>query len=556
MCHPRSGARFRRSCRGSSCAGGAGCAGSAGFSDACPQSGLGAGRPLHFLLLRMIIATARATHSLMTQLSVGFRTVLLSLGLLSGLGTALSCSSKEDDDGEEGCDPAAANACEEGLSCAETTAGDFSCFEAFILRGMVSSTADGSAIEGARLLALNDLGFAVGTVAESGSTGEFELEVPVLREEDGSPVARELTLQASASGYQAFPSGARVALPLSAEDAVLVDGRYVLDNAVTDIGLIPVEGTTGATASGRIVGLADGGSVAGVLVVATSESGSVTATTGPDGSFTLFNLAEGQYTVRAYGDGIQIGEESLNVTESEVEELLLQEIDEATTTVSGTIQIVNPGAGEDTSVILAVADTFNEGAARGEVPRGLRAPKSGPVSINGAFSIEGVPAGRYVVLAAYENDRLVRDPDTSIAGTDFVTVEVAAGQSALSIEESFKVTGALDVVFPGAEGPEAVSEAPVLEWVDDSSEEWYDVVVYDAFGETVWTAEQVPGVSGSETVTLAYEGPLDPGMFYQFRVTSWAQSGNQDPAPKSASEDLLGVFYQAVSTGRSNSAEE
>ena len=64
---------------------------------------------------------------------------------------------------------------------------------------------------------------------------------------------------------------------------------------------------------------------------------------------------------------------------------------------------------------------------------------------------------------------------------------------------------------------------PVLEWADDSREDWYDIRVFDAFGNEVWTSLMLPGVSGSDTVTLQYEGPLDPGMYYQFRVTSWRQ---------------------------------
>jgi hypothetical protein len=200
-----------------------------------------------------------------------------------------------------------------------------------------------------------------------------------------------------------------------------------------------------------------------------------------------------------------------------------------------------------TSVILVVEDTFNATAARGEVPRGLRAPASGPVNVDGDFTIEGVPAGTYVVLAAYENDLLVRDPDTNIGGTGFVHIEVTAGEASFGIADSFKVTEALAIVSPGAMGPEAVDGSPTLEWADDSSEDWYDVRVYDAFGVEVWNSLEIPGVSGSQTVTLEYGGPLDPGMYYQFRVTSWRQPGNGDPAPISSTEDLRGVFYLPAS---------
>ncbi len=61
-----------------------------------------------------------------------------------------------------------------------------------------------------------------------------------------------------------------------------------------------------------------------------------------------------------------------------------------------------------------------------------------------------------VVLAAFENDGLVRDPDTSIGGTTIVHIEVMAGQTQVDLAESFKVTGALDVVSPGADTIEIV----------------------------------------------------------------------------------------------------
>ncbi len=163
--------------------------------------------------------------------------------------------------------------------------------------------------------------------------------------------------------------------------------------------------------------------------------------------------------------------------------------------------------------------------------------------MSGDFVIEGVPAGRYVVLAAYENDALVRDPDTNISGTDFVSIEVSAGQDDVTLSESFKVTEALATISPGVDGPEAVDDKPELVWADDSSEDWYDVRVFDAFGTEVWSSLELPGVSGGDTASVQYEGPLEPGMYYQFRVSSWRQPGGGDAAPISTTEDLRGVFF-------------
>ena len=92
-------------------------------------------------------------------------------------------------------------------------------------------------------------------------------------------------------------------------------------------------------------------------------------------------------------------------------------------------------------------------------------------------------------------------------------------------------------------GPEEVSTAtPTLVWADDSSEDGYTVRVFDAFGIQIWETELGP-VTGSSTVSVAYAGPaLEPGMFYQFRATSFREhNGNRSAI--STTEDLEGVFY-------------
>jgi hypothetical protein len=173
------------------------------------------------------------------------------------------------------------------------------------------------------------------------------------------------------------------------------------------------------------------------------------------------------------------------------------------------------------------------------VPFGLRVPDPGrQPDVEGTFRFAGVPAGTYKVLAAFENDRLVRDPDLSIGGTALQEVTVAAGE-AVTVDAGFKITEALAVVSPGAEEPTATSAKPTFEFADDSSEKGYIVRVFDVFGELVWEDAEVPSVSGSKTVQVPYEGPpLTRGLYYQFRALSVDGKG----VPLSATEDLRGVF--------------
>ncbi len=435
--------------------------------------------------------------------------------------------------------------CAKDLSCAELSNGEHRCFGEVVLRGQVSDTTTTEGIEAANVIAVDDEGVAVSDVAETDAMGNYELEVPVVRNEDGSPVSTTFTLRGAAQDYQPFPSGVRVALPIEVSGATAMDSLYVVDNALTDIGLIPLDAGERTTISGSIVALEgdQAGEVGGVLVIATGSAGSFSGISDKSGNFTIFNVPAGDYELHAYAVDIQIETETVSVAADPVKDVTLAQLPDTTATVTGNVQIVDAGGAAGTSVILVVEDTFNPDAASGEVPRGLRAPRTGPPTVTGDFTITGVPVGRYVVLAAYENDGLVRDPDTNIAGTDFVKLEVTAGQTTIAIPDSFKVTAALETIGPGTDEPEAVDSKPELVWADDSSENWYDVRVFDAFGNEVWTSLMLPEVSGSATASVQYEGPLDPGMYYQFRVSSWRQPGGGTAAPISTTEDLRGVFF-------------
>ena len=262
-----------------------------------------------------------------------------------------------------------------------------------------------------------------------------------------------------------------------------------------------------------------------------NAGGGATGIADLDGSYTVFNVPAGNVSVRGYKQDLQLDSATANVVaDATAEGVDLHETGEATAVVDGKVEIVNPGAGKDTSVILVVDETFVPNAARGEAPPGLRA-----FPVSGAFQFSGVPDGNYVVLAAFENDKLVRDPDTAIGGTDIVHITVA-GKS-FTIAESFKVTGALDVVSPDKE--QVVSGTPTLVWNDDSGEDHYEIRVYDAFGTLIWEKVDVPGVSGDKTVEVTYGGPaLESGMLYQFRAVSIKQGGT----PIAITEDLRGVF--------------
>jgi hypothetical protein len=295
--------------------------------------------------------------------------------------------------------------------------------------------------------------------------------------------------------------------------------------------MIALESTAGlGTVSGKVLSKVP----VGTLVVAggnIQDGGAATGVADIDGTYKVFNVAAGTLTVRGYKQGDQLAPATAKVMAGkETTGVNLADKGAATAGVSGSINVVNPGNGNETSVILAVAETFVPNAARGEAPPGLRV-----ANITNAFTIPNVPDGNYVVLAAFENDFLVRDPDTGIGGTGIVSVTVS-GKS-VTLSQSFKVTGSLDGVSPDNEA--VVSGTPHFVWDDDAGEDHYEIHVFDAFGSEVWKDVNIPKVTGSATASVDYGGPaLKSGGLYQFRAMSIDKHG----VPISATEDLRGVF--------------
>lgn len=487
------------------------------------------------------------------------RTILgLTCGSLLTFGL-VSCAEKQLDvtePSEKGgpCDPSVDPAAPDGLRCAEGLACDpvagedntWVCGEPLQIHGVVIDLQTEAPIEGALVNGQDRTGAPLGEVAVTDAEGRYELHVSAYRKPDGE-LAGDVTytLQAFARDYLPFPSGIRVALPIHASEAVYDEtlAAHVIETPLTTIGLVmlPAEQRGGVTITGTVGGTTPGGT----LVVAEGVSGDRVAQYGiadRTGAYTIFNVQAGAATIRGYRRGLELEAKAVQVGSADLEKVDLAAVAEGeamTGQVSGSVQIVNAPGGSVTSVVLVPVSVFNSALERGPVPFGLRAPDPGIApNVEGTFTIAGVPAGTYKVLAAFENDRLVRDPDTSIGGTSLQEVTLGAGE-AVTVPEGFKITEALEVVAPGAEAPTVVSATPTFEFRDDSSEKGYIVRVFDVFGEMIWENAMVPSVSGSKVVEVPYEGPaLVSGLYYQFR----AISVDGDGVPLSATEDLRGVF--------------
>lgn len=450
------------------------------------------------------------------------------------------------------CDPNSAGSCASGQVCEQVPGGQPTCFAPLEVAGRVFDLANTNVVTNgvasARVVALDPNHAPASKVAVSGSTGAYQLQVPWPRNADGSPVAGSITLRADATGYQTFPSGLRLALPIDVASAVKGTSAWTLQSVQTDVGLIALQSTSNLASIHGTVAAPPGG--AGVLVVA-APTGSTAAGVGftgvadSSGSYAIFNLpaaaAPGTgYDVQAYAAGANYNPGSASLTPGADVAVNLTLKNTVTATVTGSVTIggQNTTGSSATSVILVVKSTFDPTLERGEAPPGLRAG-----GVTTTYSIPGVPDGTYVALAAFENDGLVRDI-SGIGGTAPVEVVVSGGSvSSCSNSCMFKVTGAVTLDTPFVSPYDvtpwpATSATPTFTWVAYPSTLYYVVSVVDAYGN-----QAVAPTDVSTSTRYTYGGAaLVSGMYYQFRVQSW-QTISAVTQIASQSEDLKGVFY-------------
>lgn len=462
---------------------------------------------------------------------------LVSASLLALLAVACGGDDKE-------CTLDDPKSCEENFVCEKVTGQEKPmCFAPVQVQGKVFDLTTGAPVANAEVTALDINGAPVTGVAKSGADGRYSLSLPAERTDDtGTPVGARLTLRAGAQNYLPFPAGLRVALPIDTATAASPgeEKPWVFASAQTDVGLIALpEAEKGRPAVSGTVELGAGGSA---LVVVEGNGKAYSAIADTSGAWKVFNVQPGGgYKAQAYVKGANYTPADVTVQAAvESTGVAIRKAGDSSATLNGTIQLVAGANGAGTSVVMVVESTFNDALLRGEVPPGLRAPEPGTApNITGSFSITGVPDGKYVVLAAFENDGNVRDPDPNIAGTQIARLTVANGTPSLS--PTFKVTGAIQMVSPGAgETSEEVTGTPAFTWKPYSSARSYEIRVFDSQGTNVWENLAVADVKNAAgNIEVAYAGPaLTPGLIYQWRATAKGNAGN----PISNTEELRGLF--------------
>lgn len=342
----------------------------------------------------------------------------------------------------------------------------------------------------------------------------------------------QVLVKVSAQGYASSPSPLGSPLPFTIESNKTTTANIqlsALSNAST-LGSI----------SGKVLNSSTG--VANALVVAQDSSSKIWYSTasGPDGSYTLFNLPASSFTVTALRAGYNFPGAPANVT---------------AVTVTPNIDIVatSPAAGMISGKVSflstqnGVVDVTLIHPGTGEVIPGLSTYTD---ASNLTYTLNNVPEGTFVAIASLKTDGYVLDPD-SVAKFGEPKVTVSGGvaypfvngvQSANPGNLNFSVTGAVTLTQPLNYQEFITSVTPVtFQWNAYPSTKNYVLEVTDENGNVVWGGN-APGannytVAATANPQVTYPGTLPAGTY---RVRIYA--ANVADTLISSTEDLEGVF--------------
>lgn len=284
----------------------------------------------------------------------------------------------------------------------------------------------------------------------------------------------------------------------------------------------------------------------GVLIIASSETHAYSSTiTSTDGSYTILNVPEGNYIVQAFIRDYNSTSQNITVstgTETNNTDITLSK--GTSSTVTGTISFL---ATENGEVDVALIHPLTK-----EVIPGLNTRTT-----DASYEISGVPNGKYIARASFDNDTYVVDPDWIIKNGE-PTVD-ATGQS---IDLPFSVTGAVTIISPSVDSntitPVEITEIPpTFVWNEYSSTSDYIIEVSDINGNVIWGGFTVDGTTitknvsvpkGQLSVVFNYDGSasesLQVGRIYRWRVFASKDDSKDQNGWKliSVSEDQKGLF--------------
>lgn len=401
------------------------------------------------------------------------------------------------------------------------------------IAGSVTDFASGAELPGALVVVFNALSNSPEVTTTTNATGDYSVEV--------NP--GKYFLKFYKQGY----------LPVPAADMQAVSFEVVAGQTNDQ----PAEMTASSAANiGLIKGRISAGNSgqAGVLVVAELDGQGYSGVSDKDGNYTIFNVPQGTYDVRAY-----LVEYSSSVvqatvaTGAETADINISLSKNAAGSVAGTFKVISQTTIAESPATMDIALVHPH--TRETIP-GLS--KSLPYSSSINFSFANVPDGTYIVRATWANDYIVIDPDYITKFGDYeVTVSggVAAPASVDIVSTSAVIlatpTNEMAVTVP----VEEMSTTPTFDWNAYPSTSDYVIEVTDAAtGQVVWGGFSNSGtvtkniIIPSNTTAVLYNfdgtasvGSLTPGKVYRWRI--FASKDNVDGWKLiAASEDQMGLI--------------
>lgn len=402
-------------------------------------------------------------------------------------------------------------------------------------------------------------------------TGESVITVET--DVDGLALVENLELgnvnvRVSALGFESSPARADVT-PIPFE--IVADTTYELTIALTPLDPLTVD--TLATVSGTaldtnldpIVGALAFCEIAGEKYFASTDGNGVFVFYNvPGGTAELPNTAEvkilvGGYEFDSISDIDVISGEEADVGSAEATRV-------ATGSITGTVNSVATGdvplpeTGFDVTLLIPETGTT--------IP-GLKA-----YTVNGSYTINGVPDGTYEILASRDNDLFVTDPHDIVRdGIPLVSLSDGVVTSDATIL-NFEVTPAVDIANDETFETGTLPKFTFEDASSFSSADWFVIEVIDESGNHIIEgfSDVISGTSGEKIIknkvdrndieTIGAEGTyyewtfdasiasaeLVEGGRYQFRLYAIKITGNNPELEfeeynfESASEDLKGVF--------------
>ncbi len=278
------------------------------------------------------------------------------------------------------------------------------------ISGVISSSGDDD-LEGVAVDVLTESGAFVGT-ATSGEGGAYSVA--------GLPAGRyKIEFEPSGGNYVSQYYAGKSTLE-SAQIVTVAAGESKTANAELGIG---------GSIEGSVTAAAGGAGLENVRVLATNSEGVLvaSATTGPEGTYTLTGMASGNYTVQFEP------ESAVYLSQYFAEADSLEGAKQVTVSAGQTTEAVNAALAQSASISGAVTGPKGEMLAGVEVSlvssevSSEGTTRTTMSNINGTYTVAGLPAGRYTIH--------FEPPEASVIGQYFNGSSRAENAEAVVLED-------------------------------------------------------------------------------------------------------------------------